>query len=80
VNLVRHFEQKARVEHPLQRIMEIVEEDGGLWVRTTDIHLAHGIGEALRHAYRGRLQSRYSPEENLLRVHWERQSSPKRRK
>jgi NMD protein affecting ribosome stability and mRNA decay len=80
VNLVRHVEQKARAEHPLQRIMEIVEEDGGLWVRTTDIHLAHGIGEALRHAYRGRLQSHYNLEENLLRVHWARQSSPKRRK
>lgn len=79
VNLVRHVEQKAKTEHPLQRIMDIVEEDGGLMVTTTDIHLAHGIGEALRHAYRGRLQSHYNPEEYLLRVHWERQSIPKRR-
>ncbi len=79
VNLVRHVEQKAKAEHPLQRIMDVVEErDGGLLVTTTDIHLAHGIGEALRHAHRGRLQSHYNPEENLLRVHWERQSAPKR--
>lgn len=80
VNLVRHVEEKAKTEHPLQRIMDIVEEDGGLRVTTTDIHLAHGIGEALRHAYRGRLQSHYNPEENLLRVHWERQSLPMRGK
>lgn len=80
VNLVRHVEEKARAEHPLQRIMDIAEEDGGLMVTTTDIHLAHGIGEALRHAYRGELQSHYNTEEKLLRVHWERQSVPGRGK
>jgi NMD protein affecting ribosome stability and mRNA decay len=78
VNLVRHLEEKAKAEHPLQRIMDLTEEGEGLMVTTTDIHLAHGIGEALRHAYRGRLQSHYNPEENLLRVHWERQSSKRR--
>lgn len=72
VNLVRHVEDKAKSEHPLQRIMDIVEQDRGLMVTTTDIHLAHGIGEALRHAYRGKLQSHYNPEEKLLRVHWAR--------
>ena len=72
VNLVRHIEDKAKSEHPLQRIMDIVEQDRGLMVTTTDIHLAHGIGEALRHAYPGKLQSHYNPEEKLLRVHWAR--------
>ena len=72
MSLVRHVEQREKAEHPLQRIMDIVDEDGSLLVTTTDIHLAHGIGEAVRHAYRGHLESHYNPEENLLRVHWKR--------
>lgn len=72
VNLVRHVEAKGKAEHPLQRIMNIVVEDGAELVTTTDIHLAHGIGEALRHAYQGHLDSHYNPQEKLLRVHWKR--------
>jgi NMD protein affecting ribosome stability and mRNA decay len=70
VNLVRHVEQREKSEHPLQRIMDISDEGGGLMVTTTDIHLAHGIGEAVHHAYGGRLESHYNREENLLRVNW----------
>lgn len=72
LNLVRHIEAKGKAEHPLQRIMDIVDEDGAELVTTTDIHLAHGIGEALRHAYQGHLDSHYNPDEKLLRVHWKR--------
>jgi len=72
INLVHHIEKKAKAEHPLQRIMEIVDEDGAVLVSTTDIHLAHGIGEAVRHAYQGHLESHYNPEQNLLRIHWKR--------
>lgn len=70
--LARNLEQKEKLEHPLQRIMDIVEEDGDVLITTTDIHLAHGIGEALHHAYDGTLESRYNAEENLLRVRWKR--------
>jgi hypothetical protein len=31
--------------------MEIEERDGGIIVRTSDIHLPRRIGEALRHAF-----------------------------
>ena len=72
VGLVRHVEQKEKAEHPLQRVMDIVNEDGGVLVTTTDSHLAHGIGEAVHHAYGGRLDSHYNREENLLRVNWKR--------
>ena len=70
VRLVRNLEANEKAEHPLQRVMDIADEDGGLLVTTTDVHLAHGIGEALRHAYKGTLQSHYNREEKLLRVHW----------
>jgi hypothetical protein len=70
--LARNLEKKEKAEHALERIMDIVDEDGGVLITTTDIHLAHGIGEALHHAYKGKLESHYSPEEKLLRVRWSR--------
>lgn len=70
MRLVHNHEQRERAEHPLQRIMAVEERDGEVLVTTTDIHLARGIGEAVRHAYQGELEFHYNPEENLLRVHW----------
>ena len=70
--LVRNLEKKEKTQHPLQRIMDIVDEPDGMLVTTTDVHLAHGIGEALKHAYKGTLDSHYNPEEKLLRVSWTR--------
>jgi NMD protein affecting ribosome stability and mRNA decay len=71
--LVRHVEERARKEHPLKRVMRIGErEGGGLEIATTDARLARGIGDALYHAYQGRLDYHYTELENLLRVHWTR--------
>ncbi len=70
MHLVHNLEQRERAEHPLQRIMEEEEKAGTTLVTTTDIHLARGIGEALHHAYQGRLDYHYNPEQNLLRVTW----------
>ncbi len=72
LHLVRNHEQHERAEHPLKRIMAIEDTDDGAVVTTTDIHLARGLGEAVRHAYRGELEFHYNPAENLLRVHWHR--------
>ena len=72
IELARNFEKKEKSEHPLQRIMDVVKEDGGVLITTTDIHLAHGIGEALHRAYKGTLDSHYNRDEKLLRVHWSR--------
>jgi NMD protein affecting ribosome stability and mRNA decay len=72
LSLVQHVEQREKAEHPLQRIMNIADEAGAVLITTTDIHLAHGIGEAVGHAYGGELDLQYNTEENLLRVHWKR--------
>jgi hypothetical protein len=59
----------------MQRIMKIVNQGNGtesVLITTTDIHLARGIGDALHHAYRGKLDFHYNPEQTLLRVSWER--------
>lgn len=70
--LVRNLEKKEKAEHPLQRIIEIADEDGGVAITTRDTHLAHGIGEALHRAYKGTLESHYNREETLVRVRWSR--------
>ena len=69
---VRHCEASEKRDHPLQRIMSIEPAAGGLLVTTTDAHLARGIGEALRKAYRGRMEFHYNKADNLLRVSWTR--------
>ena len=72
MNLVRHQEQRERLAHPLKRIMAFEEQDDAVLVTTTDVHLARGIGEAVRDAYQGELEFHLKPDENLLRVNWAR--------
>jgi NMD protein affecting ribosome stability and mRNA decay len=72
VALITAKEERAKAEHPLQRIMSIEDVREGLQVTTTDSHLARGIGEALHDAYKGDLKLRYSRDENLLRATWRR--------
>ena len=72
LHLARNEEARAKAEHPLKRIMKIEDQDDGIQITTTDIHLARGIGEALHHAYQGELEYHYNAQENLLRVVWER--------
>lgn len=52
--------------------MKIEKQDDSVLVTTTDIHLARGIGEAIRHAYQGQLELHYNAGERLLPVHWNR--------
>jgi len=70
LQLVRHHEEKEKIAHPLQRIMDVERKNGSMLITTTDIHLARGIGDALHRAYRGELEFHYNPDQNLLRVNW----------
>jgi len=73
LGLARNLEEREKREHPLKRIMSVSDPaDGPIEIATTDAHLAHGIGDALHHAYQGELDARYTDKENLLRVHWRR--------
>jgi NMD protein affecting ribosome stability and mRNA decay len=72
LGLVRNVEERARGEHPLQRLMEVREEPSGMVVTTTDGHLAHAIAVALHHAYQGELESAWADGEMLLRATWRR--------
>jgi NMD protein affecting ribosome stability and mRNA decay len=72
MGIVRHREEKEKAEHPLARIIAVADEDGGVLVTTTDMHLARDLGEALHHAHQGELDFHYNEGENLLRVYWHR--------
>jgi NMD protein affecting ribosome stability and mRNA decay len=70
--LVRHVEEREKKEHPLKRVISVRKRGDALVVTTTDEHLARGIGEAVRRAYQGELDYRFSEAENVLRLQWKR--------
>lgn len=71
-HLIQHHAEHERIEHPLKRIIAINSEGDAMLVTTTDTHLARGIGEAVHHAYQGKLKVSHVSGENLVRVHWNR--------
>lgn len=72
LGIVRNIERREQAEHPIERVMSIEDEDGGLLVTTTEVHLAQAIGEAVHHAYHGKLECRHADSDNTLHVAWER--------
>jgi hypothetical protein len=72
LRLMRNEELRESADHPLQRIMDIRREGDATVVTTTDIHLARRIGDAVVHAFHGKLDLKYSPDEYLVRVNWSR--------
>ena len=70
INLVRNTEIREKETHPIKRIMDIVDVEDALVVRTTEVHLAQGIGKALHNAFKGHLELSY--EEDIVRVDWAR--------
>ena len=70
--LVRGTEAAEKAGHPLERIVKIADDTGGVLVTTTGVHLARRIGDALEDAYKGTLEFHYNKEEQLLRVAWSR--------
>ena len=72
IGAVLRCEERERLEHPLQRVMGIVDVFDGMEVTTTDAHLARGIAEAVHHAFGGDLTVRYAKDENLIRAVWKR--------
>lgn len=71
--LIRNVEKRETSTHPLQRVIDIEELEGGeLLVTTTGSHLARAFAHAVHRAYGGSLQLRYADQENLVRAAWER--------
>lgn len=68
--LIRHLEQKEKVEHPLERIMAIDDIEDGVIVSYTGIRLPRGSGEAVYHAYHGVLSIDAGERNDLMRINW----------
>jgi hypothetical protein len=74
LHLVKRQEEREKPEHPFNRIMAIRKDADGLTVTTTDLHLAHRIGEAISAAYDGNLTMRYDEDGYFVRIAWQREA------
>jgi NMD protein affecting ribosome stability and mRNA decay len=72
LNLIRNEEKQENGEHPMERIMSIVDKKDHTFVTTTGVHMARRIGDALSRAYRGDLDFQYGNAEKSIRVYWHR--------
>jgi hypothetical protein len=70
VSLARHEETAEKTEHPLNRIMSIEEDGERILINTTDIHLPHRIGEAVRRAFHGQCATEFDENGYFARVIW----------
>jgi len=52
--------------------MTIGNDPEGLVVTTTGMHLANRLGHALEAAYKGHADYKYSDDQTLVRIRWER--------
>ena len=72
INLIRNEETRGMNTNPLERIVDIREEDDGIIVETTNTKLAQHIGRAIEKAHKGTIDYRWPDGDHLLRVYWER--------
>jgi hypothetical protein len=70
--LIRNTADNEAREHPLHRIIELKRPKGAILVTTTDVHLPHRIGHALKDAWGGALSTHYDDAGYYARVTWER--------
>lgn len=74
VELIRNQEALERAEHPLNRIMSLEQPASDrIVIATTDIHLPHRIGEAVKQAYDGRLWRDFDKGSEFVRMEWRRE-------
>lgn len=71
-NLIHNVEEREKSERPLERIISIEESNGQAFIKTTGVHIARRIGEALARSYHGDYDFQYADGEKVIRVNWER--------
>lgn len=70
--LIGNTAENESREHPLHRIIDTKRRKGAIVVTTTDVHLPHRIGHALKDAWGGALATHYDDHGYFARVTWER--------
>lgn len=71
-HLIRNTAEAESREHPLHRIMTLRRRKVAIEVTTTDVHLPHRIGHALKDAWGGELTTHYDDQGYYARVTWQR--------
>ena len=72
IGLARNEEEAETEEHPLNRIIAIIDSADGIEISTTDIHLPRRLGAALKRAYDGKLDIHFDEAGYFVRVQWRR--------
>lgn len=72
IHLIENTEKKEKADHALERIISLSDSAGDLIVTTTGIHLANRLGHALKAAFKGDCDYRYSDDVYGLSVDWTR--------
>jgi len=72
LNLIQNTEKLEKGERPLERLISIKDSAGVTVIKTTGIHLARRIGEALSRAYKGDYSFNYADGEDYIQVFWRR--------
>ncbi len=75
MSLVHNKVDAEKAQHPMKRLMNIEDEEdeeGGVVITFTDVHLPRGVGEAIARAYEGDLDIHYTEEAGIVRVYWTR--------
>jgi NMD protein affecting ribosome stability and mRNA decay len=70
MNLVRNKEESENAQHPMKRLINVEDQEGGAIITFTDTHLPRGVGKAIQKAYEGKLEVHYTEEANIVRVTW----------
>lgn len=69
---IHNHAELEKSEHPLERLMNIEEENGAFIISFTGVHIANRIGHALVHGYDGKLSANYADGGGLTRLSWSR--------
>ena len=72
LNRIRNVEKQTMEERPLERIMSLKEDRGGILVSATTEHLVARIGKSIQRDFGGELNLRYAPEDKFALVYWHR--------
>lgn len=72
LNLARNIEDVENREHPMNRIIEIREDDDRTVISTTDVHLPRRIGKAVQEAWKGELDIYFDEGRYFTKASWRR--------
>jgi len=67
-NLINNTEKAETLQHPMERLIQVVRDDDGTVITTTGIHIARRIGDALSRAYGGDYSIEYLDDEERVRI------------